>query len=300
MAVTHTGLKDLPDALPREGGLRQTGGTGGGNAHNPPSVARCAFNLPGLLPASAVVASATAAGRHASWASCPEVPAPAIRLGAGPFLHLRTMSAVCRSPNVDRFVVGSPVGHRKTNRDFSLDPWSEQREAGLCITCSAWGKAGAANSQSASRRCSTVMYGSHSTARVSAPDCQLEIIKGFGPLMGLRDAFSRDVWRFSVNSVGSPCPTTVEKHRSTEESSDGTRCDPSLALVTRGSGKCMEIHIKDNAGGVPPTSLTRHSIALSPPSHRCTRDWALLSQAMSIDSTRMRSWWNPRLGCPAI
>ena len=56
-------------------------------------------------------------------------------------------------------------------------------------------------------------------------------------------------------SVGNACPATVEKRRSTEESSDGTRCKPSLTLATRRSGKCMEIHIKDNAGGGSPDTI---------------------------------------------
>ncbi len=101
------------------------------------------------------------------------------------------------------------------------------------------------------------MNGSHFTAPASDPDFQRETIKGFNSMMVLLDVILQGVCRISANLVGSACPVTVENRCSTEESSDGTRCDPSLILVTRRSGKCMEIHIKDNASGVPPDTIER-------------------------------------------
>lgn len=94
------------------------------------------------------------------------------------------------------------------------------------------------------------MFGSHSVARASDPDFQLEIIKGYDPMMGLRDVIP-------PTPVGSACPATVENRRSTEESSDGTKSDPSLTIVTRWSGNCTETHIRDNASGVSPDTIDR-------------------------------------------
>ncbi|MDE0047978.1 MAG: hypothetical protein OXU19_19300 [bacterium] len=99
------------------------------------------------------------------------------------------------------------------------------------------------------------MRGSHFAASAIDPDFRLEIMKGLDPMIGLLDVTSQDVCRISLNSVDSACPATVENRRSTEESTDGTRYDPSLTLVTRRSGKCMEIHIEDNARSVSPDTI---------------------------------------------
>lgn len=101
-------------------------------------------------------------------------------------------------------------------------------------------------------------------ALLDAPDSRREIINN-GPARRHLPEFGR----FHVNLVGNAFRATVEKRRSTEESSDGAKRKPSLTPVTRRCERCIEIRIKGNGSGVPPDLIDR------------VPEWALLSQAMS-------------------
>lgn len=118
MAVTYSGLQDLPDELPQEGLLQRAKPSR--QPERPafsPAQRRGAISAMARPRAAAVAVSPTASGRHASYANDnPFVEKSALQQSCAILVPSSTwskMNTICCSPNFDRFKACFPVDLRK-------------------------------------------------------------------------------------------------------------------------------------------------------------------------------------------